>query len=87
MVSPYKQFVMLSLNAFKAQVGVQKLEFLKSKRTGQQFCEIGGEKIFISKKANLKEPLFVICNDGKVVADLKGTWWICNSTVDAGDIL
>jgi hypothetical protein len=68
----------MTLNSFKKQLGVEKLEFMKSERTGQQFVTVGTEKVFISKKADLKKPLFVICNDGKMVPELKGTWWITN---------
>ncbi len=78
---------MLTLNAFKKQLGVEKLEFMKSERTGQQFLTVGTQKIFISKKADLKKPLFVICNDGIMIPELKGTWWIANSAVSVGETL
>ena len=77
----------MTLNAFKKQLGVETLQFMKSDRTGQQFLTVGNEKVFISKKADKSKPLFVICNDGTKVPELKGTWWITNGAVSLGDTL
>lgn len=77
----------MTLNAFKKQLGVESLQFMKSERTGQQFLTVGTEKVFISKKADKSKPLFVICNDGKQIPELKGTWWITNGAVTMGDLL
>lgn len=77
----------MTLNAFKKQLGVETLQFMKSERTGQQFLTVGNEKVFISKKADKSKPLFVIQNDGTKVPELKGTWWITNGAVSLGDML
>ncbi len=69
---------MMTLNAFKLQLGVESLQFMKSGTTGQQFVNVGTEKVCLSRKADLEKPLFVIQNDGTKVPQLKGTWWITN---------
>jgi hypothetical protein len=69
---------MMTLNSFKKQLGVEKLKFMKSEKTGQQYLTVGTEKVFLSKKADLEKELFVIVNDGSKVVALKGTWWITN---------
>lgn len=49
---------MITLSAFKQELGVEKLEFLKGK--GRAFTNVGRKCIVIGKTTDLKKPLYVI---------------------------
>jgi hypothetical protein len=74
---------MLSLETFKKTLGLQTLNFKKSK-TGKLFADVPGVSLYLSAKADTKKPLFITeceaTTGGKVMV-------ICNQGWEATDFV
>lgn len=54
---------MKTFKQFKQELGVETIQFLKSKETGRQFATIKDTKIIVASNLNPKEALFVNFNE------------------------
>ena len=81
---------MTTLQQFKSQTGITSIQFMKSNNPDKkvQFATLpNGSNIYLSSRADVTKPLFVIVNDGTQKPELKGTLWVVNADVSAGAIL
>ncbi len=73
---------MKTLQQFKSELGIDSIPFMKSSKTGREFCTIkaGAESIdiIIGKDTDVKKELFIFFNEDKEI------FIVCNSTLKKG---
>lgn len=76
---------MKTLEQFKRELGIDSIPFMKSSKTGREFCTIKADgveiDIIIGKEFDSKKDAFIFFNENK------GIFIVCNSTMVKGRTL
>ena len=72
---------MKTIAQFKADLGVETINFMKSAKTGREFTTIGDKNIILSSKVDKSKPLFAFYNE------TKNFYVVCNSSLVVGSTI